>query len=428
MTDGPATKRISLATIIWSIILGSLGINIIIITVDQSLLANWQWLDTAMHTAIEISGTLISLFVAYFLLRYQKFNRGTQFNLRIAAALLCMGVLDGFHALVTVGDASIWFHSVSTFIGGLLFALVVFPSWPQLSTLAWPLAALVTSLCIGFASVLMPGSLPVMIDNGQFTFLATLLNVTGGVLLFIATFKLALCYERQNNFDDLLFALHCALFGTAAMLFQQSTLWDSSWWAWHLLRFAAYVVALWFVIRGESSIMKELSQHRNHLTDLVAKQTEEIRQRAALLNDAQRIAHLGCWQRNLKTQTAVWSDEFYRVCGYRPHSVPPTLESFNKLLAPEDKDEFIREYQAALDQGIPIERECRIIRPDGRSRHLKISGVVDCDENGQSIYLLGTAQDITEQKHYQAKIEHLANHDALTGLPSLRLCRETHGQ
>ena len=41
---------------------------------------------------------------------------------------LGMGVLDGFHASVPVGNTLVWLHSMAMLFGGGLFALVCLPS------------------------------------------------------------------------------------------------------------------------------------------------------------------------------------------------------------------------------------------------------------------------------------------------------------
>ncbi|MBB2960988.1 EAL domain-containing protein [Methylobacterium sp. R2-1] len=50
---------------------------------------------------------------------------------------------------------------------------------------------------------------------------------------------------------------------------------------------------------------------------------------------------------------------------------------------------------------------------------------VVCDAEGRPIWFEGTVADATERKRAQALIEHMARHDALTGLPNRRLFQET---
>lgn len=69
-------------------------------------------------------------------------------------------------------------------------------------------------------------------------------------------------------------------------------------------------------------------------------------------------------------------------------------------------------------------REWRLETADGRTLavHLAISGLHHRD--GTLSGYLAIAQDITERKHHDEKIKHIAQHDALTNLPNRSLLRD----
>lgn len=57
---------------------------------------------------------------------------------------------------------------------------------------------------------------------------------------------------------------------------------------------------------------------------------QALRQSQRNLLKAQRIAHLGSWEMELATGKSVWSDEFFRICGFEPGAFEPTKEiAFN---------------------------------------------------------------------------------------------------
>ncbi len=264
------TKRIT--KYIWGIIVISLLIHVASFIAGKTFLIDWRWPHDPVHAFVEGVGTLIAFLVAALLLLQERNGKGTSYNIQIASALVGMGILDGLHSVVHAGEAFVWLHSCATFVGGILFALIWIPQsgLKRMKWLPWAVVVLVTTFGIG--SLLLPSLIPSMLYQGAFTTTAQLLNVCGGILLFAAAVRLIQSYKKNQNVDDLLFCLHCALFGAAAVMFEQSKLWDAPWWAWHILRLMAYGVALWFAILAQYQLM----QH----TQAIAVELEKDNKRA----------------------------------------------------------------------------------------------------------------------------------------------------
>jgi PAS domain S-box-containing protein len=253
---------------LWAIIGVSSCVYVFFVVAGQTFLAGSRWAHLPVHAGVEMMGALVALLVAKVLLGLERKGAGTSFNVQIAGALVGMGVLDGLHAATTAGNLFVWLHSIATFVGGLLFAAICLPAFgiKKAPRLLWVLAA---TLALGLTSTLFPDVLPAMTSGGSFTPLAEALNITGGVLLFVAAARLMLAYRRGRNADDLLFCLHCSLFGAAAIMFEQSKLWDPAWWGWHLLRLMAYGVALWFVFRVDRLGREALEENEAKLRSVL---------------------------------------------------------------------------------------------------------------------------------------------------------------
>ena len=80
------------------------------------------------------------------------------------------------------------------------------------------------------------------------------------------------------------------------------------------------------------------------------------------LAQAQRVARLGSWQRDVDTDEMTWSDEMYRLLGMAPLEVPSTLETLLSLVHPDDRDQVVQEGRAATAQGNEYSYEVRILR------------------------------------------------------------------
>ncbi len=232
------------------------------------MLPGWRWAHEPFHSVIEVSGSFIAFMIVPLLLSLGAKHEGTSFNNQIAAALIGMGVIDAGHAMVHVGQLFVWLHSTASFVGGALFALVCLPI-----TFGRRFVVIVAVLSVAFCllSLGFPELVPTMVKGGRFSVWAMGLNVAGGVLFLLAAARLFWSYRRTGNEDDLLFVIHCGLFGAAAIMFEQSALWDVAWWGWHALRFGAYAVALYFVLTKFVEFDRQLTRFTGELQDANAQ-------------------------------------------------------------------------------------------------------------------------------------------------------------
>jgi len=142
-----------------------------------------------------------------------------------------------------------------------------------------------------------------------------------------------------------------------------------------------------------------------------------LRESEERLKAAQSLVNLGCWDWDLKTNKQVWSNETYRIFGI-DSSIEPSRELFENLIHPDDLERTQLATQEGIEAGIDFNFEFRIILPNGVERYISTHVGIKSDDKGNSIRLLGTNQDITEQKEIELRIIHQAYHDPLTQLPN----------
>jgi len=129
---------------------------------------------------------------------------------------------------------------------------------------------------------------------------------------------------------------------------------------------------------------------------------DELRQSASDLREAQRVAHVGSWSWDPKTDTPRLSDELYRIFGRDPaEGVPKLFSEDSDIFTPESLAALRNGMQQVLAKGEPYELELEVVRPDGSSRWLAAHGDAVRDASGQIIEITGTAQDITQLKKLQ---------------------------
>lgn len=121
------------------------------------------------------------------------------------------------------------------------------------------------------------------------------------------------------------------------------------------------------------------------------------------LEEAQRIAHLGSWSRNLPGNAIAWSEGMFKIYGV-DETTTPTIELVLSLIMPEDREEFAASIGLSIERGLPVDVQYRIVRPDGIVRTVHTVGEVSLDEAGVPVHIRGVTQDITER--LQAAAEH----------------------
>jgi two-component system, NarL family, sensor histidine kinase UhpB len=131
---------------------------------------------------------------------------------------------------------------------------------------------------------------------------------------------------------------------------------------------------------------------------------EELTENKASLADAQRLAHLGNWTWNIKTNALHWSDEMYHIFGLARQQFGATYNAFLHSVHPDDRGDVMNAVQEALQRKKPYNIDYSIVLPDGAIRIIHAQGKVTYNEKGEPIRMFGTVQDITGQKQTEEEI------------------------
>jgi PAS domain-containing protein len=94
---------------------------------------------------------------------------------------------------------------------------------------------------------------------------------------------------------------------------------------------------------------------------------ERLRGSETRLKDAQRLARIGSWERDVESGNAHWSDEMFRIYGL-PNDAPPALSDLLNYVYPEDRSKLLEAHQQVRSSDGPVDIEFRIIRPNGELR------------------------------------------------------------
>jgi PAS domain S-box-containing protein len=166
-----------------------------------------------------------------------------------------------------------------------------------------------------------------------------------------------------------------------------------------------------YAVRAVKSCGDEVGILTDAFNQMLAQiQTQDTALRASeeKLAQAQHIAHLGYWERDVVADSIRWSDETYRIFGL-PGRSDIDIDHFQKLLHPDDREKVKNAIGDALAGGPRYDMEYRVVRPDGDLRFIHSQGNVVKDQFGRPRYIFGTVQDITERKQAEEalrKAEH----------------------
>ena len=123
-----------------------------------------------------------------------------------------------------------------------------------------------------------------------------------------------------------------------------------------------------------------------------------LRNSESRLEEAQRIAHLGSWNWDLRSQTLNWSAELCRIYGVDPATHVPSFEDFMARVHPEDRNHVHALVTQALQDRQPRNFELRVVRPGGEVRTIFDQSEVTVDASGQVTGMTGACLDITTRK------------------------------
>jgi two-component system, cell cycle response regulator len=121
-----------------------------------------------------------------------------------------------------------------------------------------------------------------------------------------------------------------------------------------------------------------------------------------------------------------WEMEFMsegieQITGYPAADfIGSEARTYASVIHPADALAVEEEVEACVARDEPFVIEYRIITSGGKIRWVHEQGRAIFDGEGEVLYLDGSIIDIGERKRLEAQLEHLAYHDALTGLPNRR--------
>lgn len=123
-----------------------------------------------------------------------------------------------------------------------------------------------------------------------------------------------------------------------------------------------------------------------------------------LLSKVERVAQLGIGERDFKTGTSTWSDEFHAILGLVPGKVLPSQALFLEAIHPADQAAVVAAMAIVEHERRPMEESFRIIRPSGEIRIIHGRAEIAFNDPERMDAVI---QDVTERKRLEDELDSL---------------------
>ncbi len=158
-------------------------------------------------------------------------------------------------------------------------------------------------------------------------------------------------------------------------------------------------------LRAQRSASGEILRLTGTVQDVTQARAleRELREEQRRLAEAQRVARIGTWEWEPASDRLVWSDMTKDLYGVAPATRQATYQTYLSLVHPDDREWVDELWRQLVIDHAPVECEHRVLRPDGKIRTFRCHGAAITDPSG-SLLLVGTAQDVTEQRAAETRM------------------------
>ncbi|WP_293425174.1 putative bifunctional diguanylate cyclase/phosphodiesterase [Phreatobacter sp.] len=151
------------------------------------------------------------------------------------------------------------------------------------------------------------------------------------------------------------------------------------------------------------------------------RRTEDmLDRRTSALREAHRLGKIGTWSYRLGDRQVAWAPEVFALLGLDPETFDTTHQNILACFLDDGAARVVEMQRSVIRTRRTETVDVQVGHADGSVSDLALTCKAELAD-GRVLGLIGTIQDVTERKHAQRQLEHLAYSDPLTGLANRAL-------
>lgn len=156
---------------------------------------------------------------------------------------------------------------------------------------------------------------------------------------------------------------------------------------------------------------KELKQMNEQLNRKILERkelTDSLVEHKERLELATSSAGIGVWDWNIESNILKWDERMYQVYGIDKSHFSNAYEAWQKTLHPEDKVKAEHDLELAIQGKVDFDTDFRVIWQDQSIHNIKAYGIVQRNDAGKAVRVIGVNWDITEKKEIENSLKQYA--------------------
>ncbi|MBU2915136.1 PAS domain-containing protein [Reichenbachiella agariperforans] len=166
---------------------------------------------------------------------------------------------------------------------------------------------------------------------------------------------------------------------------------------------------LWVLL--SVSLVKSSNGQPLHFVSQIENITQRKEVEDALKNASNRLtlatqaAKVGIWEYEIADNELIWDSIMHDLYGLKEGQFTNQYEDWRKTLHPDDVVRLDEGVANAISGAKKFDIEFRVIWPDQSVHHIRALALVEHDEKGQPLRMVGTNWDITVDKNYKEALK-----------------------